>query len=568
MSAEHTLAVMNSLMMDHFPLTLTTVAERAERLHGAREIVTRRPDRQVERSTYRTVLGRSRCLAAGLRDLGIAPADRVATLLWNQSEHLELYFAVPGIGAVIHTLNPRLHPHELAYIVRHAEDRAIVVDETLLPVLDSFRADSSIEHVIVVSHADPAPAGMLEYEGLLDGRPPIEWPVLDERSAAAMCYTSGTTGQPKGVVYSHRSALLHALGACLPDALGVCSADTILPVVPMFHANAWGLPYAAALCGSKLVLPGPRLDAESVLELLAEEHVTMTAGVPTVWMAMLTALDAEPRRWDLGSLRALIVGGAAVPESMLRGFDAHGLRVVQAWGMTETSPLGTVCHPLGGRTPSGAAGADDGYAYRARQGIPVPLVEVRARDDAGQEVAWDDEALGELEVRGPWIAAGYHGGDGTQNFTADGWFQTGDIVTIDSRGCIRIRDRAKDLVKSGGEWISSVEMENLLMAHPTIAEAAVIAVPDERWGERPLAAVVFGSGHRPTDAELREHLAAHFAKWQLPERFEVLDELPRTATGKWKKTELRERLADPPPIPRAPAHETPLRRANATARES
>lgn len=528
---------MRGLMMDDFPLTLTTVAERAERFHAARCVVTRRPDARLERSTYGTVLARARCLATGLRSLGVEPGDRVATLLWNQSEHLELYFAVPGMGAVLHTLNPRLHAHELDYIVRHAGDRVLVVDETLLAVVAEVPAAQDLD-LVVVSHTQPAGAGAREYESLIDGHEPISWPALDERSAAAMCYTSGTTGQPKGVVYSHRSALLHALGAGLPDAIGVSSADTVLPVVPMFHANAWGLPYAAALAGADLVLPGPHLDAESVLALLAGEGVTMTAGVPTVWLGLLAAIEAQPDRWDLSRLQRLVVGGAAVPESMMRGFDAHGLRVVQAWGMTETSPIGTVCHP-------GAGPADDdaAYAYRTRQGIPVPLVEIRARGESDELVPWDDTTPGELEVRGPWVAAGYHGGEGDAKFTADGWFQTGDIVTIDAHGCVKIRDRAKDLVKSGGEWISSVEMENLLMAHPAIAEAAVIAVADERWGERPLAVVVFEPGEQATDDELREHLAGDFAKWQLPERFEAIDAIPRTATGKWKKTELRERFA-------------------------
>ena len=528
---------MRGLMMDDFPPTLTTVAERAERFHGDRSIVTQRPDGRVERSDYGTVLRRARSLATGLRDLGIEPGDRVATLLWNQSEHLELYFAVPCMGAVLHTLNPRLHAQELEYIVRHAGDRVLVVDETLLGLLDAVAEVGELQYVVVVSHEGAAPQGTLEYEGLIDGREPALWPELDERSAAAMCYTSGTTGQPKGVVYSHRSSLLHALGAGLPDALGVSSSDTILPVVPMFHANAWGLPYAAALAGADLVLPGPRLDAESILELLAGEGVTMTAGVPTVWLGLLGALDAEPGRWDLQRLARLVVGGAAVPESLLRGFDAHGLRVVQAWGMTETSPLGTVCHALGSAT------TDAGYAYRARQGVPVPLVEVRARAEDGELVAWDDAAQGELEIRGPWIAAGYHGGEGEDKFTPDGWFQTGDVVSIDAQGCVKIRDRAKDLVKSGGEWISSVEMENLLMAHPAIAEAAVIAVPDERWGERPLAVVVFADGAEASDEVLREHLSRDFARWQLPERFEAVDAIPRTATGKWKKTALREQFA-------------------------
>jgi fatty-acyl-CoA synthase len=329
--------------------------------------------------------------------------------------------------------------------------------------------------------------------------------------------------------------------AALPDAMGVSSRDVILPVVPMFHANAWGLPYSAALTGAALVLPGPRLDAESVLDLLASERVTLTAGVPTVWMAVLQAIDAQPDRWDLSSLQRLIVGGSAAPRSMLEGFDHHGLTVIQTWGMTEISPLGSVC-----RLPVelDSAPSEEQYDYRTRAGIAVPFIELRARGDDGELVPWDDQTMGELEVRGPWVASAYHRGAGREKFTEDGWFQTGDVVRIDDRGCIRITDRSKDLVKSGGEWISSVDLENVLMAHPAVAEAAVIAIPDERWGERPLAAVVLREGGNASPDELREHLGREFAKWQLPERIEFIDAIPRTATGKFRKTALRERFVD------------------------
>ncbi len=528
---------MDGLTMDDYQLTLTAVVERAERFNGNREIVSRRPDGSVVRSTYGDTAERARRVAGGLGSLGIGAGDRVATLLWNQPEHLELYFAVPAMGAVLHTLNPRLHPDELSYIVNHAEDRVLVVDETLLPVLDSFREAREFDQVVVVAHSGEAPTSGIAYEELASGGEPIRWPSLDERQAAAMCYTSGTTGRPKGVAYSHRSAVLHCLGASLPDALGISGRDTILPVVPMFHANAWGLPYAAAFTGAGLVFPGPHLDAESVLDLLETEKVTMTAGVPTVWMAILAALDTEPERWDLSTLRRMVVGGAAVPQSMIEGFEKHGLDVLQAWGMTETSPLGTVCHP----SPAIEPGSADQYAYRARQGVAVPLVEIRARNEEG-EVPWDDATMGELEVRGPWVAGAYHGGEGSEKFTADGWFATGDVVTIDPHGCIKIWDRSKDLVKSGGEWISSVDLENLLMAHPAVAEAAVIAMPDERWGERPMAVVVLADGSEAGPEDLRQHLSRDFAKWQLPERFEFVDAIPRTATGKWKKTELRQQF--------------------------
>jgi fatty-acyl-CoA synthase len=530
---------MNGLMMDHYELTLNRLIGRAERLHSAKEIVSRAPDGEVHRTTYGEITSRAHRAAAALADLGVGPGDRVATLLWNQPEHLELYFAATAMGAVIHTLNPRLHADELAFIVSDAADKVIVVDESLLPVLESFAEAQPVEHVIVVSRGGSLPDGAADYEQLIASHEPREWGETREDQAAAMCYTSGTTGRPKGVVYSHRSLTLHSLCAALPDVLGVAGDDTILPVVPMFHANAWGLPFAAAMSGAELVLPGPKLDAVSVLDLLEVERVTMTAGVPTVWMAVLDALDKEPKRWDLSALERMIVGGSAVPGSMIEGFDRHGLTIVQAWGMTETSPLGTVC-----RAPAAhsEAPSPERTAYRARQGRPAPFVELRARDDDAKEIAWDDESMGELEVRGPWVAAGYHGGIGSDCFTEDGWFRTGDIVAIDEHGCMRICDRSKDVIKSGGEWISSVDLENALMGHPSVAEAAVIAMPDERWGERPLAVVVATEGDEIDADALRDHLSADFAKWQLPERFESVDAIPRTATGKWKKTVLRERF--------------------------
>jgi fatty-acyl-CoA synthase len=529
------------LMMDDYPLSLTALAERVERLSSDREVVFRRPDGSVGRTTYGDCAGRARRLATALQNLGVASGDAVGTLLWNQPEHLELYFALPSMGAVLHTINPRLHPDELSFIADDAEDKVIVVDESLLEVFESFREGRSFAHVIVVSRSGSVPEGTLDYEQLIADAEPMQWPPVDERQAAAMCYTSGTTGRPKGVVYSHRSLVLHSLVGALPDVNALSREDILLPVVPMFHANAWGLIYTAALTGSGLVLPGPKLDAESVLDLLAQEHVTLTAGVPTVWMAVLQALDAEPDRWDVGDLRQLLVGGSAAPRSMMAGFDKHGLTIVHAWGMTETSPLGSVC-----RLPRELreASEDEQLAYRTRQGTPSPFVEIRARDDEGELIPWDDEAMGELEVRGPWVAAGYHRGQGTEKFTDDGWFQTGDVVTIDPRGNLKICDRSKDLVKSGGEWISSVDLENLLMAHPAVAEAAVIAIPDDRWGERPLAAVVLHDGQGASADDLRVHLSSQYAKWQLPERFEFIDEIPRTATGKFKKTALREQFVD------------------------
>jgi fatty-acyl-CoA synthase len=531
------------LMMDDFPLSLTTVVERAEQLTPGRKVVSRRPDGSIHRETLGEAANRARRLATGLKSLGIGDGDRVATLLWNQPEHLELYFAIPLMGAVLHTLNPRLSQDELSFIVSDAEDRAIIVDESVLGVFETFRSAQDFEHVIVVSQGEPVPDGTIDYESLIADSEPMEWPLIEERRAAATCYTSGTTGRPKGVVYSHRALVLHSLTAALPDAHAISGRDTILPVVPMFHANAWGLPYIAAFAGTGLVLPGPRLDAESVLELLADEQVTITAGVPTVWMAILEALDADPDRWNLEKLRLMIVGGSAVPRSMIEGFDRHGLTIIQAWGMTETSPMGTICR-LPGELDD--ASDDEKYEFRARQGIPSPFVEIRARGDDGELIPWDDQAMGELEIRGPWVAAAYHRGRGAEKFTEDGWFQTGDVVQINGHGCIKICDRSKDLVKSGGEWISSVDLENNLMAHPSVAEAAVIAMPDEKWGERPLAVCVLHEGSEATPDELRDHLSQHFAKWQLPDRFEFVEAIPRTATGKFKKTDLREQFVETP----------------------
>ncbi|HEX3690557.1 MAG TPA: long-chain fatty acid--CoA ligase [Solirubrobacteraceae bacterium] len=529
------------LMMDDYPLSLTGIVERAERLSPQRKVVFRRPNGSVGRSTFGDCAARARRLASALKQLGIEPGDPVATLMWNQPEHVEVYFTLPSMGAVLHTLNPRLHADELSFIVNDAEDRAIVVDESLMEVFESFRGARDFEHVIVVGRDGPVPDGYHDYEALIAGAEPMQWPEADERAAAAMCYTSGTTGRPKGVVYSHRALALHSLATALPDANDLSARDTVLPVVPMFHANAWGLIFTAALVGAGLVLPGPRLDAESILELLAAEQVTATAGVPTVWMMMLQALDAEPDRWDLSKLRMLLVGGSAVPRSMLVGFDRHGLTIVQAWGMTETSPVGSA-----GRLPVALddAPADEQYDYRARQGVPLPFIEIRARGDDGELIAWDDQAMGELEVRGPWVARAYHQGQGAEKFSADGWFSTGDVVTIDATGNLKICDRSKDLVKSGGEWISSVDLENLLMAHEAVAEAAVIAIPDERWGERPLAVIVVHEEHAVEAEDLKAHLAQQYAKWQIPDRFEFIDEIPRTATGKFKKTTLREMYVD------------------------
>jgi fatty-acyl-CoA synthase len=481
---------------------------------------------------------RSRALAVGLAGLGLERGDRVATLCWNHYQHHEAYFGIPCGGFVLHTLNLRLHPNDLAYIATHADDRAVIVDRSLLPLLEQFRERTPIEHVFVVEDS---------YEDLLATVSPDDWqdPELAEGEAAAMCYTSGTTGMPKGVVYSHRSTVLHALGVGVnnPMGLGTSVNDAILPVVPMFHANAWGYPYLATLLGAKLVYPGPHLDPQSLLESFVQEKVTWSAGVPTIWMGILQMLDADPDAWDLSHMKGMLVGGSAVPRAMIERFAAHDLTIVQGWGMTETSPVASTA-----ALPHDLESVDDETRLDIMSwaGMPLALVEIRARVGE-EEVPWDGESMGELEVRGPWVASGYYDApEAADRWTDDGWFRTGDIVSIHPRGYIQIKDRSKDVIKSGGEWISSVELENALMAHPSVAEAAVIAVPDEKWAERPLAAVVLKEGASATPDELREFIAPQFAKWWLPERIEFIPEIPKTSVGKFRKTALREQFAQEP----------------------
>jgi fatty-acyl-CoA synthase len=528
-------SAMNGLMMD-YQLSLPTLLRRAETFFGDQEVVTRLPDKSFHRYTYRDMAGRAKQLAVALQKLGLERGDRVATLCWNHYQHLEAYFGIPCGGFVLHTLNLRLHPDDLAYIAQHGNDKAIIVDRSLLPLLEKFKDRTNIEHVFVVEDS---------YEELLATASPEEWedPQLDEREAAAMCFTSGTTGRCKGVVYTHRSTMLHALGVATTSPLGlrVAHGDTLLPVVPMFHANAWGYPYLAAMLGTKLVFPGPHLDPESLLEDFVQEKVTWTAGVPTIWLGMLQMLDASDGKWDLSNMKGMLVGGSAVPRAMIAAYkDRHGLNVVQGWGMTETSPVASVSDFIGDLQD---ADQDTQFDFVAMAGIPLPLVEIRVR--AGdEEVPWDGESMGELEVRGPWVADGYYEDDSqADRWTEDGWFKTGDIVSMHPRGFIQIKDRSKDVIKSGGEWISSVELENALMAHPSVAEAAVIAIPDEKWAERPLAAIVLKEGESVTPDQLRDHLAPKFAKWWLPDRFEFVDEIPKTSVGKFKKTALREQFA-------------------------
>jgi len=523
-------------MMD-YQLTLPTILRRAETYFPTKQIVTRLPDKSFHRYTYRDLGRRSRQLAVALQGLGLERGDRVATLCWNHYQHNECYLGIPCGGFVLHTLNLRLHPSDLAYIATHAGDRAVVVDRQLLPLLEQFRAETPIEHVFVVEDS---------YEELLAGADPDEWrdPELDENEAAAMCYTSGTTGRPKGVVYSHRSTVLHTFGVAsgAPLGLPLSEEDVFLPVVPMFHANAWGYPYLAAMMGANLVYPGPHLDGESLLDAFVQEKVTWTAGVPTIWLGILAQLDANPDKWDLSHMKGMLIGGSAPPRAMIDAFKRrHGLNVVHGWGMTETSPVASVSDLPGDLRD---ADWDAQLDYIALQGLPLPFVELRARGEDGKDVPWDDETMGELEIRGPWVAAGYYDTpEQADRWTQDGWFRTGDIVTLHPSGFIHIQDRTKDVIKSGGEWISSVELENALMAHPAVAEAAVIAIPDEKWAERPLGVVVFREGQSATPEELRELLAGQFAKWWLPDRFEVVEAIPKTAVGKFKKTELRKMFA-------------------------
>ena len=507
---------MDGLIMD-YELTLNSILRRAETIYGEKEVVSQLPDKSIHRYTYADMAVRARKLSVALSRLGVRPGDRVATFAWNSYRHLEAYFGIPAGGAVLHTLNILLHPDDIAYIINHAGDRVVLIDDVLLSRFEKVLPQIDVDHIIVMSDSDDTPDDMLSYEDLLAAADPKEFqePHIDERQAAAMCYTSGTTGRPKGVVYSHRALTLHSLAQMGADMFGIRERDIVLPVVPMFHANAWGLPFTCAMTGAAQVFPGPFLDAESIISLIERERVTFAAGVPTIWLGMLQYLDQHKDSVDVSTVNRTLVGGQAVPAATIRAFkDRHGIDVIHAWGMTETAPLGTVTY-----VPSmlNDAPEDVRLKYLSMQGRPAPLVELRIRA-GGDIVPWDGESMGEVEVRGPWVASGYYNDpDSAEKFTDDGWLRTGDIAAISALGYMEIKDRAKDVIKSGGEWISSIALENQLMAHPAVAEAAVVAAEHPKWLERPVAAVVLKSGAAATEQELRDFLAPHFAKWWLPD---------------------------------------------------
>ena len=537
---------MHGLMMEK-PLLITDIMRFAERNYPDVEVVSVTLDNPRHRCTWKDVFRRARQLANALTAAGVKPGDRIGSIAWNDYRHLELYYAVSCMGAVMHTINPRLFPEQLEYIINHAEDKLLFVDPTLLPVLAPLQGKTpSVEKVIVLGSDATIPdavKGKLEsYESFIAGHSDeYDWPELDERQASSLCYTSGTTGHPKGVLYSHRSNVLHAYAGCLPDAIGVSGRDTILAVVPMFHANAWGLPYNAAMVGSKVVLPGPKMgDPETIVSLMNDEQVTLAAGVPTVWTLLLNYLAQTGKK--LETLKSTLVGGSAVPLSMIQTFaEKHGVQVLQGWGMTEMSPLGTVCSL---RPEMESLPNEERYRIHTKQGHGVFGVEMKIVDDDGNELPWDGKASGELKVRGNWVCSGYYGIKESSAHDADGWFATGDVAAIGPDGYLQITDRAKDVIKSGGEWISSVDLENCACGHPDVLMAAAIGVKHPKWEERPILLVVPRQGCTPARDSVLAHIAEHFAKWQLPDDVILVENLPMTATGKISKKDLREKFRD------------------------
>jgi len=528
-------------MMD-YQLTLPTILRRAEALFGKKEIVTVLPDKSIHRYTYADFARRTKKLSVTLRELGVANGTRVATLSWNHHQHLEAYFAVPCMGAVLHPLNIRLSPDDLAYIFNHAGDEIIIVDQVLLPLFEKFKSAINPAKAIVIPQTEePIPSHYLNYEELLASGDEKKFEPFegDEYTAALLCYTSGTTGKPKGVLYSHRSIMLHAMSFLLSCTGGAINEpDVVLPVVPMFHANAWGFPFSCAFAGVTQVFPGPHLDAESLLQIFESEKVTMTAGVPTVMSNILHHLEAQPDKYKL-FLHTIVIGGSPAPRFLIKFFDErYGIRVLHTWGMTELSPLGTTCVMT---SKMKTLSKSEQYERAMKQGLPVPFVEIRGMSEHGI-IPWDGISMGELEVRGPWVCGSYYNdADAQGKFTTDGWFKTGDIVTIDEDGYIEIKDRNKDLIKSGGEWISSVALENALMDHPSIREAAVIAIPNIKWMERPFAYIVLKGGKNVSPDELNNFLAPSFAKFWIPDGYAFIDAIPKTAVGNFLKSALRER---------------------------
>ena len=538
---------MHGLMMNT-PLLISSIAEHAATFHGAREIVSVTADNPRHRYTYRDCIGRAKQLANVLDQLGLAQGDRVATIAWNDYRHLEAYYGISGAGYVCHTINPRLFPEQLIYIINHAEDRWIFTDVMFVPLIEAFIDKiPAVEGFVVMTDAAHMPETSLNnvhcYETLIAAAADeFKWPELDERAASALCYTSGTTGNPKGVLYDHRSTVLHAYAEIAPDAMALSSHDSVLPVVPLFHVNAWGIPYSTFMVGAKLVLPGPKMgDGETLCELMDSEDVTLALGVPTVWLGLLQYAEKAGKRLD--KLQRTIVGGAAVPRSMIKAFrDQHGVELRQGWGMTETSPLG-VANSLKAGLPDMTPDERLDLATKAGRGLFG--FEMRIVDDEGTELPWDGEAYGALQVRGPWVCSDYFKLDGSGGaHTDDGWFDTGDVATIDADGYMAITERTKDVIKSGGEWISSIELENTIMGHPAVAEAAVIGVAHPKWTERPLLVVIRAEGRDVSKEDLLAFYDGKVATWWIPSDVEFVDELPHTATGKIKKIELRKQFAD------------------------
>ncbi|MET8134844.1 MULTISPECIES: long-chain fatty acid--CoA ligase [unclassified Streptomyces] len=539
--------------MQDVPLTVTRILVHGALVHGESQITTWTGEGEPRRRSFREAGERANQLAHALRDdLGVTGDERVATLMWNNAEHVEAYYAIPSMGAVLHTLNLRLPAEQLVFIVNHAADRVVIANGSLLPLLAPLLPHlPTVEHVVVSgpgdrSLLDGTSVRVHEYEELIAGKPTVyDWPEIDERQAAAMCYTSGTTGDPKGVVYSHRSIYLHSMQVNMAQSMGLTDYDTTLVVVPQFHVNAWGLPHATFMSGINMLMPDRFLQPAPLAEMIESERPTHAAAVPTIWQGLLAELTAKPR--DVSSLTQVTIGGSACPPSLMAAFDELGMRVCHAWGMTETSPLGTIARP-----PAHAVGTEEEFAYRLTQGRFPAGVEARLSGPGGERLPWDGESAGELEVRGPWIAGAYYGGDGAEplrpadKFSEDGWLKTGDVGTISPDGFLTLTDRAKDVIKSGGEWISSVDLENALMSHPDVTEAAVVAVPDEKWGERPLATVVLKEGSTADFETLRAFLAdeGRIAKWQLPERWSIVEAVPKTSVGKFDKKVIRKKYAE------------------------